>query len=115
MPTDDGGPYRNQLVHRVAYEEFKGRIPEGMQVDHLCKVRLCISPAHLEAVTPQENARRRDAEITHCRRAGHEYTPENTYMDRNGWKSCRACKNEKRRKPPISDSTRTLKSEWSAA
>ena len=42
-------------AHRVAYELFVGRIPEGLHIDHLCSVRLCVRPDHLEAVTQHEN------------------------------------------------------------
>lgn len=46
------------LVHRVAYKLYKGPIPEGLQVDHLCSNSLCTLPSHLEACTQQENVRR---------------------------------------------------------
>src|SRR5688500_6362748 len=46
-------------AHRVSYEHFVGPIPDGMQIDHLCRNRLCINPAHLEPVTPLENQLRR--------------------------------------------------------
>lgn len=55
------GDYRPQLVHRVAYEEAYGPIPAGLQVDHLCRNRICIRPGHLEAVTQRENILRSDA------------------------------------------------------
>ena len=45
-------------AHRVYYEKFKGPIPDGLQIDHLCRVRLCVNPTHLEAVTHEENGRR---------------------------------------------------------
>jgi hypothetical protein len=78
------------LAHRVSYELFKGPIPDGLQIDHLCRTTACVNPAHLEAVTQLENARRASAEITHCKN-GHEYTLETTYRDRHGWRSCRVC------------------------
>lgn len=48
------------VVHRVAYREFRGPIPDGLHIDHVCNVRLCVNPEHLEAVTKSENDRRRD-------------------------------------------------------
>src|SRR5258708_37728715 len=54
--TSDGG--KNLYVHRVMYEWFVGPIPTGMELDHLCRVKHCAAPAHLEAVTHVENLRR---------------------------------------------------------
>ena len=53
------GGYRSIGAHRAYYEEFKGPIPSGYDVDHLCFVPSCVNPDHLEAVTPLENERRR--------------------------------------------------------
>lgn len=85
------GP-RRVYPHRWAYENFVGPIPDGYDIDHLCHVRMCVNPAHLEAVTHQENVRRRVARKTHCVN-GHEYTPENTYWWTDGARySCRFCR-----------------------
>ena len=83
---------RKVKAHRVSYELTYGPIPEGLQIDHLCRVRCCINPAHLEAVTSRENMRRGRGKSlkTHCIR-GHEYTPENTYINPKGHRHCRTC------------------------
>ena len=49
---------KGQSGHRVAYEVLVGTIPDGLQVDHLCRVRRCVNPEHLEPVTHRENVRR---------------------------------------------------------
>ena len=49
------GYFKNRKAHRVSYELFKGSVPDGLQLDHLCRVRHCVNPAHLEAVTNQVN------------------------------------------------------------
>jgi hypothetical protein len=109
------GSRRTVTVHRLAYEEWIGPIPEGAQIDHTCHSndptclagvaclhRRCFNPAHLEAVTPLVNAQRshkaeierqRAAERTRCQR-GHEYTEANTRWY-NGHRWCRACDRER--------------------
>lgn len=76
--------------HEFAHEFFIGSIPEGYEVDHLCERECCCNPLHLEAVTVQENRRRRGARITHCKH-GHEFTLENVYVMPNGGRQCREC------------------------
>jgi hypothetical protein len=49
---------RTKKAHRLLYEQHKGPIPEGMHVDHVCQVKACVNPEHLETVTPLENLRR---------------------------------------------------------
>jgi len=66
-------------AHRITYMLLVGEIPEGLVLDHLCRVRHCINPDHLEPVTDRENLDRGFALITACPQ-GHEYTPENTYL-----------------------------------
>lgn len=90
-------------AHRVSYELFVGPIPEGMVVDHLCVVAHCVNPAHLEAVTPDENRRRQRERQTHCRN-GHALSGPNLLLVRR----CRTCARaaeerhvEKRRKERV--------------
>jgi hypothetical protein len=51
-------------VHRIAYEELVGPIPPGWTIDHLCRVKRCVNPAHLEPCTRAENARRNRVQPT---------------------------------------------------
>jgi hypothetical protein len=84
--------YRTCLVHRVVYEHYKGSIPEGLQIDHICKNKLCVNPEHLEAVTCLENMRRRYANYTHCVN-GHELSGENVYIaPYTGKRDCKVCR-----------------------
>ncbi len=82
---------RTIKAHRAAYEHFVGPIPEGMELDHLCRNRQCCNVAHLEPVTHDENMRRGAHAIkTHCIH-GHEYTEANTYRTKMGGRRCRSC------------------------
>lgn len=83
-------------AHRVAYELAVGPIPDGLQIDHLCRNRACVNPSHMEAVTQQVNLARGDAGLhnaikTHCP-AGHPYDDENTVIVADGRRRCRACR-----------------------
>lgn len=99
----DGNPGNRLLnAHRLAYELLRGPIPDGLQLDHLCRVRSCVNPRHLEPVTNQDNVLRSpislataNAKKTHCPK-GHAYVPENTIMER-GKRRCRACRDERNR------------------
>ena len=78
-------------AHRRAYEELVGPIPEGLDLDHLCRVRACVNPAHLEPVTRKVNVNRGEkANRTHCPK-GHPYDALNTYYRTSGARVCRAC------------------------
>lgn len=87
-------------AHRLSYEVFVGPIPEGLQLDHLCSVRACVNPDHLEPVTHQENLRR--ARPTVCKR-GHPLSGDNLLLvvanDRTSGvkRRCRECYTMKQR------------------
>ena len=79
------------MAHRFSYEQVHGKIPPHLTVDHLCKNKLCVNPAHLEIVTRGENARRHMLALEGCKN-GHKWTPENTHFDPRGRRICRECK-----------------------
>jgi hypothetical protein len=89
-------------VHKLFYETLRGPVPEGLQIDHLCRVRNCVNPDHMEAVMPRENQRRgrrnQYRNVTHCIH-GHEFTLENTYRwsKRPNERGCRMCIRERSR------------------
>lgn len=91
-----GTPRRTALAHRMAYEQCVGPIPQGKDLDHLCRVRHCVNPEHLEPVTRSENLLRSpimgqgNRLETHCKQ-GHERSTENVYIVK-GTRQCRVCR-----------------------
>ena len=87
---------RNRLVHKVMYERFIGQVPEGKELDHICRNRACCNPYHLDAVPHRINVLRgispfaEKALQTHCIN-GHAFTTENTFLHPNGGRQCRQC------------------------
>lgn len=82
-------------AHRFIYLFLTGQSGEGLVCDHLCRNTSCVNPHHIELVTSAENTRRGDTGIhqrqkTHCP-SGHAYTLENTMINRDGSRRCRAC------------------------
>lgn len=83
-------------AHRVVYETLVGPIPDGLEPDHVCRVRCCGNPAHLELVTSRENTLRgngptaQNARKTHCLR-GHPFAGDNLYVGPDGERGCRIC------------------------
>lgn len=90
--------------HVVAWTLLRGPVPDGLELDHLCRNRRCVNPAHLEPVTHRENVLRSpianaaiNARKSECIR-GHAFTPENTIIQCGGKRACRTCVNEAQRR-----------------
>ncbi|GGY65551.1 HNH endonuclease signature motif containing protein [Streptomyces xanthochromogenes] len=92
-------------AHRFAYEAMVGPIPSGLVIDHLCRNRRCLRPEHLDPVSQRTNVLRGEgpaadnARRNHCVQ-GHPFDDANTYVRRDGSRSCRSCnaaRNRRRR------------------
>lgn len=117
VPCRDGFVYgkfwlggRMKMAHRASWELFRGDIPVGLTIDHLCRVTLCVNPEHLEPVTQKENTMRGNSVIvtnskkTHCP-AGHEYSENNLELavfKSKGHRQCRICGNARRKQARLS-------------
>lgn len=87
--VDEDGDRITKMAHKWSYLLFVGPVPDGYEVDHLCKVRLCVRPDHLEAVTQEENNRRKRR--PYCSH-GHAMTEDNIDYDARGNVSgCKEC------------------------
>ncbi len=92
-------------AHVFAWTEENGPVPDGLVLDHTCRARNCVRPSHLRVTTHGENIRAgtgwagRNAQKTHCIH-GHEFTPENTKIAKNGSRHCKACAKITRAKYP---------------
>lgn len=96
------------FAHRRIYEMLRGPVPDDLTLDHLCRVRHCVNPAHLEPVSNRENVLRgvgptaENARRTHCRR-GHPFAGKNLILTPASdgtsgvWRGCRECVNARRR------------------
>lgn len=87
---------RDQYIHRITFQFFIGPIQEGLQIDHLCRVRPCCNPYHLEQMTPFENIMSGigfgalNKQKAHCVN-GHPYSGINLRTHPNGYRRCKAC------------------------
>lgn len=85
---------KNVRAHRFAYQHYKGEIPVGLELDHLCRNRKCVNPDHLEAVTHQENIHRSinaQSKRSYCPK-GHPYSGI-----RDGHRVCHICRARQQR------------------
>jgi hypothetical protein len=99
---------KNTRAHRFSYEHEKGKIPDNLILDHICRMRCCVNPDHLEPVSHQENRRRGiilygtdnpSGKKTHCKQ-GHPFSVENTsVVHENGGfvRKCKKCRSERAR------------------
>lgn len=95
------GRVQSEVIHRLVFKAHNGYLPEqGLELDHLCQVKHCINPEHLEVVTHAENMRRQRDNRTMCRN-GHQYDEENTawYSYKSyRFRRCKACATDNARR-----------------
>jgi hypothetical protein len=103
--TVQGDGQRTQYAHRITYQHFVGMIPEGRELDHLCRTPRCVNPWHLEPVTHRENMLRGQnacadhARKTHCK-SGHPLSGDNLRIRKTPYgtgRVCITCANERNR------------------
>lgn len=84
---------KNWMAHRLLYELLTAPISPGLTLDHLCRVKCCVNPDHLEPVTIGENKRRAIALKSHCAK-GHPWVPGNIIVEKRGSRRCQTCHRE---------------------
>ena len=109
----ENGKWKMYWAHRAAYILFKGKIPAGLQIDHLCRKLACVNPDHLRAITQKENilCSTSPTALIAARRVcnkGHRYTVANTRIYR-GMRYCRQCRREWDARPNSKDYRRIRK------
>lgn len=86
---------RAWYIHRAVWVDVNGPVPDGLDLDHLCRVRSCCNPAHLEPVTRAENVRRGKLHLVNGSKTacpqGHPYDEANTRYNKDGSRACRLC------------------------
>lgn len=93
---------RNEQTHRISYRLYVGEIPDGKEIDHLCRNRCCVNPNHLDLVSHQENIARSHTVMgenhrkTHCIR-GYSLSVENLIITKQNTRQCRICSNMRAR------------------
>jgi len=92
------GQYRRQPAHRVIYQLLREQIPDGLELDHICRNTRCVNPSHLEPVTHRENMLRSPTTQprSHCKR-GHEMSPDNVMVFGDGARRCGTCRRARKR------------------
>lgn len=97
-----GYAYPFSTAHQLAYWLYVGEVPEGLEIDHLCRNTLCVNPDHLEAVTHRVNVLRgkgpsaRNAIKTHCKN-GHPFEGDNLAFNHLGERVCLTCRRKYKR------------------
>lgn len=107
---------RDTVAHRITYELEHGPIPAGLTLDHLCRVRPCVRPDHMEAVTlgvnvlRGETITRRNAEKTACDQ-GHPLSGANLFVRRDGRRRCRTCERASQKRQRVTPKYRAKHAE----